>query len=213
MTRSNTLPKVLSEAEQERLLAELNTRYPTPHRNLCMLRLMLEAGRRVGEVVALRPEHLDMSTCKLTIRDGKGSKDRTLWINADLRVEIGAWLERRPESPYLFPTRDGNRVQTRYMRSMVKRLARKADVDEWKRVSPHTLRHTFATELLRETTNLRLVQKALGHADISTTQIYTHIVDEELENALRRFPRAVRSEKLASDRRERSAGSFSQGSG
>lgn len=73
------------------------------------------------------------------------------------------------------------------MRSMVKRLARQADVDEWERVSPNTLQHTFATNLLRETKNLRLVQKALGHADISTTQIYTHIVDEELEHALRGF--------------------------
>lgn len=187
MSRSDTLPKVLSHAEQQALLAELNTRYRTPHRNLCLLRLMLESGLRVGEVVALRPEHLDMTTCKLTVRDGKGSKDRTLWINDDLRDEIGAWLERRPESPFLFPTRDGNQVQTRYMRSMVKRLARQAGVDEWERVSPHTLRHTFATDLLRETKNLRLVQKALGHSDISTTQIYTHIVDDELEDALRSF--------------------------
>lgn len=187
MAHSETLPKVLSEAEQAALLDELNTRYPTPHRNLCMLRLMLEAGLRVGEVVALRPEHLDMTTCRLTVRDGKGSKDRTLWINDELRDEIGAWLERRPESPYLFPTRNGSQVRTRYMRSMVKRLAKQAEIDEAERVSPHTLRHTFATDLLRETKNLRLVQKALGHADISTTQIYTHIVDEELEEALRTF--------------------------
>ena len=161
-----------------------------------MLRLMLEDGLRVGEVVALRPEHLDMTTCKLTVREGKGSKDRTLWINDELRDEIGAWLERRPESPYLFPTRDGNQVQTRYMRAMVKRLARQAEVDEADRVSPHTLRHTFATDLLRETKNLRLVQKALGHADISTTQIYTHIVDEELEEALRTFRARRTSEPI-----------------
>ena len=70
---------------------------------------------------------------------------------------------------------------------MVKRLARQAEVDEWERVSPHTLRHTYATNMIRETKNLRLVQKALGHADISTTQIYTNIVDEELEQALRSF--------------------------
>lgn len=202
MTRANTLPKVLSGAEQEALLDELNTRYPTPHRNLCMLRLMLETGLRVGEVVALRPEHLDMTICKLTVREGKGSKDRTLWINDELRDEIGAWLERRPESPYLFPTRDGNQVQTRYMRAMVKRLARKAEVDEAERVSPHTLRHTFATDLLRETKNLRLVQKALGHADISTTQIYTHIVDEELEEALRTFRAQRTSEAITGKARQ-----------
>lgn len=185
MARTDTLPKVLTTAEQNGLLAELNTRYPTPHRNLCMLRLMLEAGLRAGEVVALRPDHLDMQTCRLIVREGKGAKDRTLWISDDLRDLIGEWLQRRPKSEWLFPTRNGTQVRTRYLRAMVTRLARKAGIAEAEKVSPHTLRHTFATDLLRETKNLRLVQKALGHASISTTQIYTHIVDEELEEAMR----------------------------
>lgn len=185
MARTDTLPKVLTTAEQNGLLAELNTRYTTPHRNLCMLRLMLEAGLRAGEVVALRPDHLDMQTCRLIVREGKGAKDRTLWISDDLRDLIGEWLQRRPKSEWLFPTRNGTQVQTRYLRAMVTRLARKAGIAEADKVSPHTLRHTFATDLLRETKNLRLVQKALGHASISTTQIYTHIVDEELEEAMR----------------------------
>lgn len=90
MTRTESLPKVLSETEQEALLDELNTRYPAPHRNLCMLRLTLEAELRVDEVVALRPEHLDMTICRLTVREGKGSRDRTLWIKDELRDEIGA---------------------------------------------------------------------------------------------------------------------------
>ena len=186
MSRSKKLPKILSAEEQERFLAQFNTRYPSPHRNLCMVRLMLEAGLRVGEVVALRPGHLDMTTCRLTIREGKGAKDRVVWISDDLRDLIGGWLERRPESEWLFPTRTGGRVQTSYMRQMVKRMARKAGVQEWRKVSPHTLRHTFATDLYAETTNLRLVQKALGHSDISTTQVYTHVADAELEAAMRR---------------------------
>ena len=181
------LPKVLNEDERHAFLAQLNTRYPTPHRNLCMLRLMLEIGLRAGEVVALRPEHLDMKTCRLIVREGKGAKDRTLWISDDLRDLIGKWLQRRPESDWLFPTNKGARVQTRYLRALVKRLARKAGIAEAEKVSPHTLRHTFATDLLRDTKNVRLVQKALGHASIATTQIYTHIVDEELEEALRSF--------------------------
>lgn len=181
------LPKVLTSEEQDALLSQLNTRYPSPHRNLCMLRLMLETGLRSGEVVSLQPEHLDMTTCRLMVREGKGAKDRVLWIGEDLRDLIGKWLQRRPESPWLFPTRKGTKVQTRYLRALVKRLARKADLPEAEKVSPHTLRHTFATDLYRETNNIRLVQKALGHADISTTQIYTHIVDEELEEALRSF--------------------------
>ena len=148
---------------------------------------MLDTGLRAGEVVALRPEHLDMRTCRLMVREGKGAKDRTLWITDENRDRIGKWLQRRPKSVWMFPTRSGGQLSTRYLREMIKRYARKAEVAEWRRVSPHTLRHTFATDLYRETTDLRLVQKALGHADIRTTQIYTHLVDEELEDALRRL--------------------------
>lgn len=163
------------------------------HRNVCILRLMLEAGLRVGKVVAFRPEDLDMTTCSLAVREGTGSKDRALRISDVSETKSARGSSVRPNGPSLSPTRDGNQVQTRSMRAMVKRLARQAEVDEWERVSPHTLRHTFATDLLRETKNLRLVQKALGHADISTTQIYTHIVDEELEQALPGSGRTVRA--------------------
>lgn len=186
MSRTKKLPKVLSEEEQRAFLAEFNTRYDSPLRNLCLVRLMLEAGLRVGEVVALKPEHLDMTTCRLVVRQGKGAKDRVLWISDDLRDLVGEWLERRPDSPWLFPTRKGTQVSTRYVRAMVKRTARKAAVQEAAKVSPHTLRHTFATDLLQETGNLELVRRALGHADVSTTQIYCHLTDAELEGALRR---------------------------
>ena len=186
MSRPRRLPKVLSADEQAALLSQFNTRYPSPHRNLCMVRLMLEAGLRVGEAVALRPQHLDMTTCRLQVREGKGSRDRVLWIRDGLRDLIGEWLGRRPESPWLFPAREGGQVSTRYMREMVKRVARRAGISEVERFSPHALRHTFATDLLTATKNIRLVQKALGHADLSTTMIYTHVADSDLEEALRR---------------------------
>ena len=104
MSRTKRLPKVLGEEEQARFLECFNTRYMIPHRNLCLVRLMLEAGLRVGEAVALKPEHLDMRTCKLMVREGKGAKDRVLWIGDDLRDLVGTWLERRPNSPWLFST-------------------------------------------------------------------------------------------------------------
>lgn len=184
---SKRLPKVLSADEQERFLSTFNRRYRTPHRNLCLCRSMLEVGLRASEAVSLKPEHLNMMSCRLIVREGKGAKDRTLWINPSLRDEIGRWLERRVESRWLFPTRFGTRIKTSYLRRMVKRQARKAQVQEWERVSPHTLRHTFATDLYRETKDLRLVQKALGHSSIKTTQIYIHLVDDELEAALKQF--------------------------
>jgi site-specific recombinase XerD len=181
------LPKTLSDAEQDALLAQFNSRYDSSFRNLCMIRVMLDAGLRAGEVVALRPEHVDMRTCKLIVREGKGAKDRILWIDDALRDLLGQWLDRRPEGQWLFPTRHGSQLATRYLRDMVKRYARKAAVAEWEKVSPHTLRHTFATDLYRETSRIRLVQKALGHKSIGTTMLYTHLVDDELEDALRSF--------------------------
>lgn len=189
MARTNRLPKVLTEQEQDRFIATFNKRYYSPFRNLVMCRLMLDTGLRAGETVAVKVEHLDLDTKRLIVREGKGSKDRTLWFSDEVATLLEEWLEEKhPEkSPYLFPTQEGGQLSTRYLREMVKRTAEKAEIAEWERVSPHTLRHTFATDLYRETTNLRLVQKALGHADISTTQIYTHIVDEELEEALRAF--------------------------
>jgi len=180
-------PKVLSPAETERFLAQFNKRYDSPLRNLCMVRVMLDVGLRAGEVVALRPEHLDMLSCKLTVREGKGAKDRTLWVGAGLRDMIGEWLERRPDSEWLFCTRDGGQVDSRYLRAMVKRAARRAEVAEWEKVSPHSLRHTCATDLYRETRNIRLVQDVLGHEDLSTTMIYTHLANGEMEQALKTF--------------------------
>lgn len=186
MARPKKLPKVLTTEEQRLLVAQPNPRYVSGLRNRCLLRVALEAGLRASELTHLRPEHLDMLTCRLVVREGKGAKDRVLWISDDLRDLIGRWLERRPDSSWLFPTRDGGQLDTRYLRTMVKHYAVKAGVSEAERVTPHVLRHTFATVLLRETRNIILVQKALGHSDVSTTMIYTHVQDDELEAALRR---------------------------
>jgi site-specific recombinase XerD len=186
MARPKKLPKVLTADEQRALVAQPNPRYLSGLRNRCLIRVGLEAGLRAGELVALKPEHLDMRTCRLVVREGKGAKDRVLWVTDDLRNLVGRWLERRPQSEWLFCTRDGDQINTRYLRTMVKHYAVKAGIAEAERVTPHVLRHTFATDLLRETKNIRLVQKALGHSDVSTTMIYTHVFDEELEEALRR---------------------------
>lgn len=187
MARPKKLPKVLTQAEQDALLAQLNPRYQSPHRNRVMLRLMLATGLRAGEVVALRPEHVDLGTCRLVVREGKGAKDRVLWFPDEIRGELEVWLKRRPDSEYLFPTRDGGQLATRYLRELVSRLAERAKIAEAEKVSPHTLRHTFACDLYRETRDLRLVQAALGHESIQTTEIYVHLVNGEVEEALKRL--------------------------
>ncbi len=182
---TDKLPKVLTKLEVESLLEQPNPRYFSPHRDYLIMRLMLKAGLRAAEVVSLRPEHVDLMSGKVMVREGKGAKDRTLWVGEELIGELEEWMDRRPESDWLLPTRKGTKVATSHLRRSVKRYARDADIDEVERVSPHTLRHTFATCLYRESGRIRVVQKALGHSDLSTTMIYTHIVDEELESAMK----------------------------
>jgi integrase/recombinase XerD len=191
MARPDKLPKILTDAETDRLLAQPNQRYFGPHRDYLYMRIMLKAGLRASEATALRPEHIDLMSGKLSVREGKGAKDRTLWIGEDLLEELQGWMDRRkataPGADYLLPTSKGTQVATSHLRRSVKRYARDAEIEEVGRVSPHTLRHTFATQLYRETSNIRMVQKALGHSDLSTTMVYTHVVDEELEGAMKRL--------------------------
>ena len=107
MTRPRRLPKVLSATEQEALLAKFDRRYPSALRNLLAVRLMLECGLRCGEVVAIRPEHVDLDSCRPLVRDGKGAKVRVVWfsVSDDLRDLIVRWLGRRPASERLLCTR------------------------------------------------------------------------------------------------------------
>jgi site-specific recombinase XerD len=184
---SKKIPEILTRAEQDRLLAPLkDSNHPIKVRNLALLRLMLDSGLRVSEALALRQRDLDLETGQLMVRDGKGSKDRGLWINGETLQLLKRWirsLNRPAPNDHIFITRNGGKMSRHYVLAMIYRLSKQAGLG--KRAHPHMLRHSFATDLLRQTKNLRLVQKALGHANLSTTQIYTHIVDEELEEAMK----------------------------
>ena len=193
MVRAKKLPTVLTEDEQERLLEQPNPRYPTGERNQTMLRLMLNTGLRLAEVTALKWRDIDLTTGKLMVRQGKGAKDRTLWV-AEADIDRMRRLRKRQATAcdtceHAFTTLNGKALGHRYVQRMVKRYAAKAGID--KNISPHTLRHSFATDLYRETSKIRLVQKVLGHSDLSTTMIYTHIFDEEVEEALKSFRQAA----------------------
>jgi len=189
MVRPKKLPTVLTEDEQERLLEQANPRYPTGERNQTMLRLMLKTGLRLAEVTALKWRDIDLTTGKLMVRQGKGAKDRTLWVAEGDIDRLRSWRARQATAcgtcEHVFTTLEGKPLGHRYVQRMVKRYAAKAGID--KNISPHTLRHSFATDLYRETSKIRLVQKVLGHSDLSTTMIYTHIFDEEVESALKSF--------------------------
>ncbi|MDI6752806.1 MAG: tyrosine-type recombinase/integrase [Thermodesulfobacteriota bacterium] len=157
-------------------------------RDLCIIRLLLNSGLRCGEALHLRRRDLEPTTGKLWVRNGKGGKDRGLWLcEADVNLLMG-YFANQPggHEDLIFTNLKGGPLSDRYVRYMVAEVAVSAGIT-YKHVHPHTLRHTFATDLLRATKNLRLVQKALGHERIGTTQIYTHIVDEELEDAMKNF--------------------------
>ena len=176
------LPGFLSADELQRLYRQPNRRYYTGHRNALLLRLMGDAGLRVSEALDLHRRDANLITGRILIREGKGGRDRITYIGEDGLAELRAFVEKYPDRGLLLTTHQGGRVQDRYVRTMVKRYGEKAGID--RDVHPHLLRHTFATHLYQETHNIRLVQKALGHADLSTTMIYTHVLDDELEGAI-----------------------------
>ena len=182
------LPDVLTVEELNRLLNTPNHRYPTGMRNYCILMLMANAGLRVGEVVSLKLHDIDWMSGRVAIRSGKYDRDRVVYINQGDLESLQKWRQIRGEkvngsSDYLFTTLQDNPVTTKYVREMIKRMAKRAGLS--KDIHPHLLRHTFATDLLRHSGNIRVVQSALGHADVSTTMIYTHVVGSDVENAMR----------------------------
>jgi len=179
------LPDTLTNDEREALLSQPNKRARTGFRDLAIIRLMLNVGLRSCEVLNISVEDVDWISGKLIVRHGKSDKDRMVWMNEDDLEIIRKWKELKPQSPILFTTLKGRKINDRYLRAMVKRRAKKIGIK--KDVYPHLLRHTFATDLLKSTKNIRLVQKALGHASLSSTMIYTHIYDKELEGAFKSF--------------------------
>ena len=186
---SRKIPDILTEQEQERLLGQFNLRYITPARNKTMIILLLNSGLRLSEMINLKWKDINLMTGQLKVVEGKGAKDRILWIDDYTIKELQEWKERQftewGKTDIVFSTRTLNKLDGKAVRKMIKTYTDKAGID--KDITTHSLRHTFASDLLRDTKNIRIVQKALGHSDISTTQIYTHIVDDELEQAMKEF--------------------------
>lgn len=183
------IPDVLTLDEQEKLLNQFNLRYITSQRNKTMIQLLLNTGLRLSEMTNLKWNAIDLMTGQVKVVEGKGLKDRILWLDEETLTMLGKWKQRQfkewGRSDLVFTTRTLHSLDGKAVRSMIKTYSDKAGIK--KHITTHSLRHTFASDLLRDTKNIRIVQKALGHADISSTQIYTHIVDEELEEALKSF--------------------------
>jgi len=189
--RFSYLPKFLTEDEMNRLLAAPDVSTEEGIRDRAVLEVMYACGLRVSELVTLKQTDVDL-LAGLCVCHGKGSKERRVplgksaihWLQQYAAVKAGYG---KATSPFVFLHR-GRQFTRQLAWSMIKRHAEKAGI---KNVSPHTLRHSFATHLLQHGADSRSVQALLGHSDISTTQIYTHITDLHLKAAYNRHhPRA-----------------------
>lgn len=193
--RPKRLPKTLGIDEVDRLMNAAGTggRETDRLRNICLMELLYATGMRVSELVGL-PIAAVRGDPRLILVRGKGGKERMVPLSQKARAALGGWLAHRdredaaarkagkPVSRYLFPGRgrDGHLTRHRFF-LLIKDLSVQAGLDPAK-VSPHTLRHAFATHLLAGGADLRAIQTLLGHADLSTTEIYTHVLDERLKS-------------------------------
>lgn len=192
-----SLPKYLSEEEVEQLIGAARTGEGVKMlKATALLEILYATGLRVSELVSLRTSNISRDGQMLTVR-GKGGKERIVPLSDPAREAVSAYLAAHAEeklegkpreksnanaSPFLFPSRAKNGHLTRDgFSKILKGLAGMAGLDP-SRVSPHVLRHSFASHLLAHGADLRSLQQMLGHADISTTQIYTHVMDERLKS-------------------------------
>jgi integrase/recombinase XerD len=189
------LPRILEEGEVVRMFEAAEARAasgePTALRNLALLELLYGSGLRASELVGLPRGAVREGQPFLMIR-GKGSKERLVPISTRASAAVKAWLELAPDGAWLFPSGKKHLSRVRLFQ-IVRQMACDAEISP-DRVSPHVLRHAFATHLLSGGADLRVLQSLLGHADIATTQIYTHVDSArlvELVNA--RHPLADRS--------------------
>lgn len=197
---SRKLPHTLGRDEVKRLLTQPDPSKPLGVRDQAMIELLYATGVRVSELVSLQPHQTNLQGDYLTVK-GKGSKVRMIpfgkWARETLLrylKEVRPKLSRGRASPFLFLTRSGKALTRQGFWKLMRRYALAAGIE--KRVTPHTLRHSFATHLLEGGADLRSVQSMLGHSDISTTQIYTHVSSSRLKEAHRKYhPREKASGK------------------
>jgi integrase/recombinase XerD len=171
------LPRILTHEEIERLFAhaeiEAGTERPQAVRMLALLALLYGSGLRATELVSLPLAAVPRDAPLLTVT-GKGGQARMVPVSGAASAALSRWLKVRPEGRFLFPSRGGKHLTRVWLFQLLKELAVRAEIAPQK-VSPHVLRHAFATHLLEGGADLRVLQTLLGHADIATTQIYTHV--------------------------------------
>lgn len=200
LKKTQSIPKALNTQDVDRLLSIFETYKltPTGGRNRALVRLMYSTGIRVTEATTLRLDSINLEERQSIQVTGKGNKDRTLPLPADTKLILIDYLNTsRPQLvknksiDYLFVSSRGNQLSRQVVWTIIHNAAELAGLK--KRISPHTLRHSFATHLLRGGIHLRKVQELLGHANLSTTQIYTALSDNQLRESYNNLhPRALK---------------------
>lgn len=182
------LPEVLSVDEVDAMIAAVNMTKKEGQRNRAIIETIFSCGLRVSEVVNMLLSDIFVAERYIRVR-GKGSKERLVPISDSALAEIDLWLEERAalsvksgEDDYLFLNRRGRHLTRQMIFYVIREAAERAGIE--KEISPHTLRHSFATELLKGGADLRFIQALLGHEDIATTEIYTHLDTSMLRQAI-----------------------------
>jgi integrase/recombinase XerD len=196
--KRQNLPSVLSENEVIKLL---NTAYLDKTtkgiRNVAMLELLYASGMRISELISLKLSHLQINNNYINpyiLITGKGDKERIIAINRKSISALREYLEVRlsftlkKNEHWLFPSKQSNQghITRQYFAKLLKKISIDAEISP-KDVSPHKLRHSFATHLLNHGADLRIIQELLGHKNVSTTQIYTHVANEKLKSTVEQF--------------------------
>ena len=170
--KEKTLPSVLSKEEIKKLIESAET-----NKSKLIIQFLYSTGLRVSELVNIKPQDLNLNDKTGIVKHGKGKKDRMFILSQNLASEITEYLNNHANNQWLFSS--DKPLTTRNIQKIIKKTASKAQIQ--KKVTPHTLRHSYATHLLEQGTDIRVIQTLLGHENLNTTQIYTHVSTEEIK--------------------------------
>lgn len=178
------LPDVLSMEEVDKLL-DIEPKDAFTYRNRCILELLYSTGLRISELVSLKLNNINIDECMVKVM-GKGSKERVVPLS-DIAIQyiekyikdVRPTMLKKSQTDYLFLNNHGKCLTRQAIFKMIKKRAE--DIGLKKDISPHTLRHSFATHLLQNGADIRFIQELLGHSDVGTTEIYTHVINETLK--------------------------------
>ena len=168
--KKDSLPKYITKAEVKKMLASI-----TNIKHKCIIKLLYGCGLRLSELLNLKLSDIDSELMLVHVKDTKGNKDRVVMLSTTLLDDLRKYYKDHYPKYYLFEGQSGGKYSSKSVQNIVKIAATKGGIS--KPVTPHILRHSFATHLLENGTDIRYIQKLLGHNSVKTTEIYTHVTD------------------------------------